>query len=133
MYADTIDFIFAQCLTLQQSFSPLLGKMIKFEISGDTYIEKCFRFIRVFTDEGLHTDLRKVFLVLRREHSKNITELIEKAGLIDYNLVLEERKRKNAEETALILPKKVSFVSLRGAKRRSNLDCKPCGMNIAGL
>jgi hypothetical protein len=33
----------------------------------------------------------------------------------------------------LILPKKVSFMSLRGAKRRSNPDCTFRGMNIAGF
>ena len=79
----------------------ILGKVIKFEITDETYIEKCFRFIRIFTNEGLHTDLRKVYLVLRREHGKNIAELVGKANLVDYNLLLEERRRKKAEEMAL--------------------------------
>ena len=77
-----------------------LGKTIKIEITGDVYIEKCFRFIRIFTDEGLNMNSRNVCLVLRREHSKNKIELSEKAELIDYNFYLEERRREKAAEIA---------------------------------
>ena len=81
----------------------LFGKTVKMEISGDTYIEKpfIFRFLRIFTDEALHASQRRVNLVVRREHGKDIAELIEKTGLIDYNMILEERRRKKAEEMAL--------------------------------
>jgi len=81
----------------------LFGKTVKMEISGDTYIEKpfVFRFLRIFTDEALHASQRRVNLVVRREHGKDIAELIEKTGLIDYNMILEERRRKKAEEMAL--------------------------------
>ena len=95
-----------------------LGKTIKNEINGDVYIEKCFRFIRVFTDESLNMNLRNVCLVLRREHSKNKIELIEKARLIDYNLILEERRRKKAAEIAekarLIKEKAAEKISAAG-------------------
>jgi len=79
----------------------LFGKIIKIELSGEVYIEKLFRFVRVFTDEALHPNQRKTDIVMRREHSKNISTLITQAGLIDYNLLLEERRRKKAEEIAL--------------------------------
>jgi len=88
-----------------------LGKIIKIDITGDVYIEKCFRFIRIFTDEGLVMKSRNVCLVLRREHSKNKIELLEKAGLIDYNSILEERKRKKAaeiEEKARLMKEKAA-------------------------
>jgi len=81
----------------------LFGKTVKIELLGDVYIEKpaVFRFVRIFTDEALHSSRRKVSLVVRREHGRDTAELIAKAGLIDYNLVLEERRRKKAEEMAL--------------------------------
>ena len=80
-----------------------LGKTIKIELLGDVFIEKpaVFRFIRIFTDEALPTNRRKINLVVRREHGKDIAEIIAKTGLIDYNVILEERKRKKAEEFAL--------------------------------
>ena len=67
--ADGVNYIFKK---------RLLGKTVKFEILGDAYIENSFRYVRIFTDKGSHIDL-----VMRREHSKNIAALIEKAGLID--------------------------------------------------
>ena len=40
--------------------------------------------------------------MLRREHSMNIAELIEKAGLIDYNdLIFEERERKEGRKNGI--------------------------------
>jgi hypothetical protein len=96
----------------------LLGKTIKIEISGDVYVEKCFRFIRIFTDEGLDMNSRNVCLVLRGEHSKNKIELSEKAELIDYNFLLEERRRKkaaeNAEKTQLMKEKAAEKISATG-------------------
>jgi len=73
------------------------------EVSGDAYIEKpfIFRFLRIFTDEALHANIRKVNLVVRHEHGKDIAEIIAKTGLIDYNAILEEKRRKKAEEMAL--------------------------------
>ena len=81
----------------------LFRKAIKMELSGDAYIEKpfIFRFLKIFTDEAWHMSQRKVNLVVRREHGKNLDEIIEKAGLIDYNIILEERRQKKAEEMAL--------------------------------
>ena len=79
------------------------GKTIKFELPKDTYIEKpfIFRFLRIFTDEAFRASQRRVNLVVRREHGKDIPEIIAKTGLIDYNALLEERRRKKAEEMAL--------------------------------
>ena len=81
----------------------LFGKTIKFELPNETYIEKplIFRFIRIFSDEALRANQRRVNLVVRREHGKDIAEIISKTGLIDYNALLEERRRKKAEEMAL--------------------------------
>jgi len=72
------------------------GKIICIKLDGDIYINKCFRFIRIFTDE----DLRKIHVVLSREHNKNKDILISKANLINYNIILEERRRMANEETA---------------------------------
>jgi len=77
-----------------------LGKKIKILLSEEAYIEKAFRFVRVFTDETLHVSQRETNLVIRREHRKNIQTIVEQAGLIDYNFILEERKRIKAEERA---------------------------------
>jgi len=81
----------------------LFGKTLKVEVLGDTYIEKpfIFRFLRIFTDEALHANMRKVYLVVRREHGKDIAEIIEKTRLIDYNAILEERQRRKAQEMTL--------------------------------
>ena len=82
----------------------LLGKTIKIELFGDVFIEKpfIFRFLRIFSDESLPASRRRVNLVVRREHGQDILELIEKTGLIDYNAILEERRRKKAEERTLV-------------------------------
>jgi hypothetical protein len=77
-----------------------LGKAVKITLPDEVYIERCFRFTRIFTEEGLHISLRNIHLVLRREHNKNADALIAEANLIDYNVILEERKRKKAEERA---------------------------------
>jgi hypothetical protein len=74
------------------------GKVIKIELPDEVYIERCFRFTRIFTDENIHLNKRNIHLVLRREHNKNVDELVTNANLIDYNLLLKERKRKKAEE-----------------------------------
>jgi hypothetical protein len=81
----------------------LLGKTIKIEVPVEAYIEKpfIFRFLRIFTDEALRANQRRMNLVVRREHGKDIAEIIAKTGLIDYNALLEERRRKKAEEMAL--------------------------------
>ena len=81
----------------------LFGKTIKFEIPNDAFIEKplIFRFLRIFSDEELKTNKRRINLVVRREHGKNIEEIISKTGLIDYNLLLNERRRIKADEMAL--------------------------------
>lgn len=81
----------------------LFGKTIKIAVPDEAYIEKpfIFRFLRIFSDEALRANQRRVNLVVRREHGKDITEIIAKAGLIDYNALLEERRRKKAEELAL--------------------------------
>jgi len=79
----------------------LFKKMIKIELDMEPYVEKCFRFMRIFTDENLHISQRKISLVIRREHNKNIPELVETADLIDYNELVEERKREKAAEKAL--------------------------------
>ncbi|MCL2188884.1 MAG: hypothetical protein FWC16_08175 [Defluviitaleaceae bacterium] len=78
------------------------GKTIIIEIEGEAYIEKCFRFIRIFTDENRYIGQRKIHLVLRREHAANIEEIVNIAEFIDYNALLEERKRIKAEEKARI-------------------------------
>jgi hypothetical protein len=49
-----------------------LGKKIKIPLAEDVYIEKAFRFVRVYS---AHTNL-----VIRREHRKNIQMLAEQAG-----------------------------------------------------
>ena len=81
----------------------LFGKTIKFEIPSDTFIEKpfIFRFLRIFSDEALRANQRRVNLVIRREHGKDINKILSMTGLIDYNALLEERRRKKAEEMAL--------------------------------
>ena len=81
----------------------LFGKAIKIQVPDEAFIEKpfIFRFLRIFTDEALRTSQRRVNLVVRREHGKDIAEIIAKTGLIDYNALLEERRRKKAEEMAL--------------------------------
>jgi hypothetical protein len=79
----------------------LFGKVVKLAIPDVAYIERTFRLIRIFTDEEARADSRRVFLVLRREYGKNIAALIERAGLLDYNGLLEERKRQKTEEKAL--------------------------------
>jgi len=79
------------------------GKIIKIEVPHDAYIKKpfIFRFLKIFTDEALQTKMRRIYLVVKHEHGKDIAKFIEKAGLIDYNAMLEERKRKKNEEMAL--------------------------------
>jgi hypothetical protein len=81
----------------------LFGKTIKIEVPNEAFIEKpfIFRFLRIFTDEALRTSQRRINLIVRREHGKDIAEIIAKTGLIDYNALLEERRRKKAEEMAL--------------------------------
>jgi len=81
----------------------LFGKAIKIEIPEETFIEKpfIFRFLRIFTDDALKQSQRRVNLVVRREHSKDIAEIITKTGFVDYNALLEERRRKKAEQMSL--------------------------------
>jgi len=90
--ADGVNFLFKK---------RLFGKVIKTDISSDAYIEKTFRFIRIFTDETSPAEKRKISVVVSREHNGNIAEIIDKTGLVDYNAILEERRRKKAEEAAL--------------------------------
>jgi hypothetical protein len=115
----------------------LLGKVIKMEFSGDIYIEKSFRFIRIFTDEELRTDQRKIYFILRREHSNNIGELIEKVGFIDYNLILNERRQKKIDEMkskALLMKDNTTEKVIRANQKMQNVfsniffnKCKTCG------
>jgi hypothetical protein len=74
------------------------GKMIKKELADEVYIEKCFRFARIFTDENVKLSKRNIHLVVRREHDKNINELVANANLIDNKLLLKERRHAQAEE-----------------------------------
>jgi len=76
----------------------LLGKAITIKLTDDTYLEKCYRFIRIFTDEG--ANYRKIHAVLSREHNTNINTIISEFNLINYNLILEERRRVMVEETS---------------------------------
>ena len=81
----------------------LFRKKIKFKIPNDTFIEKplIFRFLRIFSDEALKANKRRINLVVSREHGKNIEEIISKTGLIDYNILLNERRNKKIDEIAL--------------------------------
>jgi len=69
-----------------------LGKRFLLNLSNDTYIERTFRFVRVFTD-ALPPRQRGTSIEIRREHTHNIEKLVSKAGLIDYNRMQEVRKR----------------------------------------
>jgi len=88
----------------------LFGKTIKIEITGDVYIEKSYvikkrkkglALLKIFTDEALDKKSRRIYFFMRRDHQSNIAELIDRAGLIDYSLILDERERLKAEERAL--------------------------------
>lgn len=110
----------------------LFGKIIQFELPEEVYIEKprIFRFLRIFSDESMHASLRKVNLVVRREHGQNFGELIEKAGFIDYNAILEERKRAKAEERA----QKAQERKDQAVKKVKGIfagKCKECGATKA--
>jgi len=76
----------------------LFGKTIKVKVSDETYIEKLFRFLKIFTHEELVEKERNINIVVRREHSKNWDDIIETAQLIDYNAILEERQRIKMEK-----------------------------------
>lgn len=102
----------------------LLRKTLKIELESEIYIEKCFQFMRIFTDENLHISQRKISLVLRREHNKNIPELIDTADLIDYNELLEEREQQKAAEKALIKAEKKRLREEASYVRKQQFDEK---------
>ncbi|MCL1995473.1 MAG: hypothetical protein FWG63_04620 [Defluviitaleaceae bacterium] len=74
----------------------IFGKTIKLELPSEVYVEKpfIFRFLRIFTDEQLHASKRQINLVVRREHSKNLTEIITAAKLIDYRQPKTQQAKK---------------------------------------
>jgi len=101
-----------------------LGKVIRIRLEDDIYIEKCFRFIRIFTDEGSHINYRKIHIVLTREHSINKAVLMSKANLINYNTVLEERRRIANEETMrkiLLITSSVKSAFIQGNKKLNGI------------
>ena len=81
----------------------IFGKTIKIELPIDTFIEKpfIFRFLRIFTDEQLRDSQRSVSIVISREFGRNISEIIEKTGLIDYNVLLDKRRTEKTDEILL--------------------------------
>jgi hypothetical protein len=70
-----------------------IGKAIKIEIQSDAFLETKFRFTQIFTDDFLPDKQKNIFIIFSREQKKNFSEIIDKTGLIDYNAILEERKR----------------------------------------
>lgn len=87
----------------------LFGKAIKIEVPTEAYIErpyifgywskkiKPYLYLKIFTDEAQPTKQRLINAIIRREHGKSFEELCTIASLVDYNEILEERKRKKDE------------------------------------
>ena len=68
----------------------------------------------LFTDETIHVNNRRVNLVVRREYGLDLTEIIEKTGLIDYNAIMDERRRSKAEDD--VKPASIPLPSQQAAR-----------------
>jgi|GEM_PF-1152363 len=120
-----------------------LGKVIRIELSTETYVEKTFGFVRVFTYGASQTKYKIVNVAIRREHGKNLNDIAEKTDLINYNQILEERKQKRTEERAVKAQQvkesaanatKNASERFRGAFKKvfqKSNSCNCCGIDIA--
>lgn len=77
-----------------------LLKKRKIEIEGSIYIEKCFRFIRIFTQEELPLSQRRFSLLTSVEYAEWIPQILEETGMMDYQVIKEEIKRRKEEQRA---------------------------------
>lgn len=68
------------------SFADLLEK------DYDVYLQKKLRFLRLFSDEKLIDDHKRLLLIISREYNNQFEELLNIAGLENYNELLEIRK-----------------------------------------
>ena len=79
------------------------GKVIKFEIPDESFIEKStfFKVLTIFSDETLKVKKRRAHFEGSPEYGKDIVEIISKTGLIDYEAIRKERWQKKRKDIEL--------------------------------
>lgn len=78
----------------------VFGKEVKIPLEGKLYVERCFRFVRIFSEEEKPSSVRGIHIVISREQVCNIEELLADKNFVDYNIILDGRKRLKSNNRA---------------------------------